>query len=129
VSYFLPKSSLPLPILLDFLHLLFLRIPSFPGFPDPSSPRSLPIANTLPPSFLGFVDLLGTTYSSATIATGYGSMIAQPLLRKAVEGREHLIEEAEAREILKASLKVLFYRDARSLNKFQVSWWWRDAAV
>jgi len=71
-------------------------------------------------NFLGFVDLLGTTYSSATIATGYGSMIAQPLLRKAVEGREHLITEAEAREILLISLRVLFYRDARSLNKFQI---------
>jgi len=71
-------------------------------------------------NFLGFVDLLGTTYSSATIATGYGSMIAQPLLRKAVEGREHLITEAEAREILLTSLRVLFYRDARSLNKFQI---------
>jgi len=72
-------------------------------------------------NFLGFVDLLGTTYSSTTIATGYGSMIAQPLLRKAVEGREHEIGEGEAREILKASLKVLFYRDARSLNKFQIA--------
>jgi 20S proteasome subunit beta 7 len=72
-------------------------------------------------SFLGFVDLLGTTYSSATIATGYGSMIAQPLLRKAVEGREHLITEEEARRILKTSLRVLFYRDARSLNKFQIA--------
>jgi len=72
-------------------------------------------------SFLGFVDLLGTTYSSATIATGYGAMIAQPLLRKAVEGREHLITEEEARDILKTSLRVLFYRDARSLNKFQIA--------
>lgn len=72
-------------------------------------------------NFLGFVDLLGTTYTSATIATGYGSMIAQPLLRKAVEGREHLIAEEEARRILKTSLKVLFYRDARSLNKFQIA--------
>jgi 20S proteasome subunit beta 7 len=48
-------------------------------------------------------------------------MIAQPLLRKAVEGREHLITEDEARSILKTSLRVLFYRDARSLNKFQIA--------
>ncbi|KZT38654.1 proteasome endopeptidase complex, beta subunit [Sistotremastrum suecicum HHB10207 ss-3] len=71
-------------------------------------------------SFLGYVDLLGTTYSASTLATGYGSMIAQPLLRKAVEGREHLITEEEAREIIKTSMKVLFYRDARSLNKYQI---------
>lgn len=67
--------------------------------------------------FLAFVDLLGITYTSSTIATGYGSYIAQPLLRKAVEGREDTLTEEEARAIMEQSLKVLFYRDARSLNK------------
>lgn len=38
--------------------------------------------------FLGYVDYQGTTYQSSTIATGYGAYIAQPLLRKAVEGNE-----------------------------------------
>lgn len=47
-------------------------------------------------------------------------MIAQPLLRKAVEGREHTLTESDARSILLESLRVLFYRDARSLNKFQI---------
>ena len=32
-------------------------------------------------SFLGYVDLLGTTYSSPTMATGFGAHIAIPLLR------------------------------------------------
>lgn len=67
--------------------------------------------------FLSYVDLLGTTYSASTLATGYGAFIAQPLLRKAVEGREDVITEEEARKILEDSLRVLFYRDARSLNK------------
>jgi len=71
-------------------------------------------------SFLGYVDLLGTTYSSSTIATGYGSMIAIPLLRKAVEGRETTLEEEEAKQLIVDCMKVLFYRDARSLNKFQI---------
>ena len=70
-----------------------------------------------PPRFLAYVDLLGTTYSASTIATGYGSYIAQPLLRKAVEGREDTLTEQEARGILEESLLVLFYRDARSLDK------------
>lgn len=48
-------------------------------------------------------------------------MIAQPLLRKAVEGRETTLTEEEAREIIKTSMKVLFYRDARSLNKYQIA--------
>jgi 20S proteasome subunit beta 7 len=68
-------------------------------------------------SFLGYVDLLGTTYQSSTIATGYGAYIAQPLLRKAVEGREHVLTEEEGIAILGNAMKVLFYRDARSLNK------------
>ncbi|KAB5589006.1 20S proteasome subunit beta [Ceratobasidium theobromae] len=72
-------------------------------------------------SLLGYVDLLGTTYSASTISTGYGSMIAIPLLRKAVEGREDTLTEEEGKDILIDCMKVLFYRDARSLNKFQIA--------
>lgn len=57
--------------------------------------------------FLGYVDLLGTTYQSSTIATGFGLHLAQPLLRKAVEGRENEIGEAEAQDILENCMKVL----------------------
>jgi len=70
-------------------------------------------------SFLAYVDLLGTTYQAPTIATGYGAYIAIPLLRQAVEGGPEPTEE-EARAILTECMKVLFYRDARSLNKFQI---------
>lgn len=58
-------------------------------------------------SFLGYVDLLGTTYQSSTIATGFGLHLAQPLLRKAVEGRENDIDEEEAKRILQECMKVL----------------------
>jgi len=68
-------------------------------------------------SFLGYVDLLGTTYQASTLATGYGAYIAQPLLRKAVEGREHVLTKEEGIAILDNAMKVLFYRDARSINK------------
>lgn len=71
--------------------------------------------------FLSYVDLLGTTYTASTIATGYGSYIAQPLLRKAVEGFEDVLTEEQARKILEDSMRVLFYRDARSLNKVCLS--------
>jgi 20S proteasome alpha/beta subunit len=67
--------------------------------------------------FLAYVDLLGVTYSASTLATGYGAYIAQPLLRKAVEGKEDTLTEAEARTILEDALRVLFYRDARSINQ------------
>jgi 20S proteasome alpha/beta subunit len=63
------------------------------------------------------VDLIGTTYTSPTLATGYGAYIAQPLLRKAVEGKEDTLTREEAEKILIECMKVLYYRDARSLNK------------
>ena len=68
-------------------------------------------------SFLGYVDLKGVAYKSSTIATGYGAYIAQPLLRKAVEGREDILSEEQARILLEQCMRVLYYRDARSLNK------------
>ena len=74
-------------------------------------------------SFLGYVDLLGTTYSSPTLATGFGAHIAQPLLREAYEakagtdGNGELLTAEEAEALLNECMKVLFYRDARSLNK------------
>nr|GAT54390.1 predicted protein [Mycena chlorophos] len=72
-------------------------------------------------SFLSYVDLLGTTYSASTLATGYGAYIAQPLLRRAVEGREHELTADQARKILEDSMRVLFYRDARSLDQYQLA--------
>lgn len=66
---------------------------------------------------MAYVDLLGTTYTASTLATGYGAYIALPLMRSAVEGKETTLTEEEARKILTDSMRVLFYRDARSLNK------------
>ncbi|KAL1696484.1 nucleophile aminohydrolase [Schizophyllum commune] len=71
--------------------------------------------------FLAYVDLLGVTYSSSTLATGFGAYLAQPLLRKAVEGNEDTLTEQDAEKIIEDCMKVLFYRDARSLNKFQIA--------
>lgn len=73
--------------------------------------------------FLGYVDLLGTTYSSPTLATGFGAHIAQPLLREAFEakagtdGKGEQLTGEEAEKLLDECMKVLFYRDARSINK------------
>jgi 20S proteasome alpha/beta subunit len=63
------------------------------------------------------VDLLGTTYQSPTIATGFGAYIAQPLLRNAVDESAELLTEDEAVAVIQKCMKALFYRDARSLNK------------
>lgn len=70
---------------------------------------------------LRYVDLLGTTYTSSTIATGYGAYIAIPLLRSAVDGNEDTLTEDDARKIINDCMRVLFYRDARSIDKVRIS--------
>jgi len=68
-------------------------------------------------SFLGMVDLVGTSYEDDTIATGIAGYIARPLLRRA--WRPELNRE-EAKKLLEDCMRVLFYRDARSINKIQI---------
>ncbi|WVQ81005.1 hypothetical protein IAT38_003112 [Cryptococcus sp. DSM 104549] len=78
-------------------------------------------------SFLAYVDLLGTTYTAPTLATGFGAHLAQPLLREAyeakagIDGTGPLLTKEEAEEVLENCMKVLFYRDARSMNKYQIA--------
>ena len=69
------------------------------------------------------MDLLGTTFSSPTLATGFGAHLAQPLLRKVVE--DEAAVEKVTREVavkaVKECMKVLFYRDARSLDRYSIA--------
>ena len=73
--------------------------------------------------FLSSADLLGTTFSAPHLATGFGSYLAVPILRrlfpeeKSIEG----ISKEQAVAALRECLKVLFYRDARSLDKFSIA--------
>lgn len=92
------------------------------------------------PRFLALVNVLGVTYSASALATGFGNHIAIPLMRKALEDLEDKppaggagmptddgfvgkgegwkkLDEAAARNLLETCMKVLFYRDARSLNR------------
>jgi 20S proteasome subunit beta 7 len=77
---------------------------------------------------------VGTSLQDETLATGYGAYIARPLLRKAYRcasanlGKHGLnypfrpdLSEEEAKQILDDCMRVLFYRDARTINKIQVA--------
>ncbi|KAK9449881.1 nucleophile aminohydrolase [Limtongia smithiae] len=81
--------------------------------------------------FLAYVDLLGVTYSSPSLATGFGAYLAVPLLRQLVsdEGDEKSVTEAEARAKIEQCMKVLFYRDARSLDKYTIATTYLDGEV
>ena len=73
--------------------------------------------------FLAAADLLGTTYSAPSLATGFGSALAQPIMRRSVPDEESaakLTREA-AVDIIKECMKVLFYRDARSLDSYSIA--------
>jgi 20S proteasome subunit beta 7 len=77
--------------------------------------------------FLGYVDKIGTAYEANALATGYGTFIALPLLREAYE-KNNKMTEAEAMDMLDQCLKVLFYRDARAWNKYEVAIVTKDGA-
>ena len=74
--------------------------------------------------FLAAADLLGTTFSAPTLATGFGSHLAQPLLRKLMPDDEASVPNVtkeQAIDAVKACMKVLFYRDARSIDKYSIA--------
>lgn len=71
-------------------------------------------------SFLGYVDKIGTAYQDSSLATGFGAYLARPMLRDALENNPQMTQ-AEAVKLIFDCLRVLFYRDARSINKFEVA--------
>ncbi|KAK2682802.1 Nucleophile aminohydrolase, N-terminal [Fusarium oxysporum f. sp. vasinfectum] len=73
--------------------------------------------------FLAAADLLGSTYSAPSLATGFGSMLAQPIMRRHVPDEEAAqnLEKEEAIKIIKECMKVLYYRDARSLDSYSMA--------
>lgn len=71
-------------------------------------------------AFLGAVDKIGTAYRDSKIATGYGSHLALPLMRQALEKNPDMKQD-EARTLLMDCLRVLYYRDTHALNKHQIA--------
>jgi 20S proteasome subunit beta 7 len=73
--------------------------------------------------FLASVDLLGTTFSSPSLATGFGAHLAQPILRRYAPDEETAsqLTKEKAVEVVRECMKVLFYRDARSLDIYSIA--------
>lgn len=68
-------------------------------------------------TYLGYVDKIGVAYTDDAVATGYGSYIALPIIRAELEAKPEMTV-AEGKALLVRCLKVMYYRDARSLNKY-----------
>lgn len=73
--------------------------------------------------FLSSADLLGTTFSAPHLATGFGAHLAVPILRRLFPEEMPLEEVSKeaAIDALKQCLKVLYYRDARSMDKYSIA--------
>jgi len=72
--------------------------------------------------FLGYVDKIGTAYTDPIICTGYASVLATPLIRKAVEDKKgKKLSLEEARKLVVDSLTLVYYRDAHAFNKYTVA--------
>ncbi|KAM7219374.1 20S proteasome subunit [Rhypophila decipiens] len=73
--------------------------------------------------FLASVDLRGTAFTSPSLATGFGAALAQPIMRNyaATEEDAACLTREEAVNVVKDCMKVLFYRDARSLDKYSIA--------
>mmetsp|Transcript_28101 Transcript_28101/g.36487 ORF Transcript_28101/g.36487 Transcript_28101/m.36487 type:complete len:267 (-) Transcript_28101:177-977(-) len=69
-------------------------------------------------AFLGTIDNIGTAFEDNLIATGFGTHLALPILRKRWVPD---MEEGEARALLEDCLRVCFYRDCRSSRRIQIA--------
>mgnify|MGYP001564321055 CR=1 FL=1 len=79
-------------------------------------------------AFLGAMDSIGTRWTDDCVGTGYGGHIALPLMRRALDrvrlasGDEAALPTREqARAIVEDCLRALFYRECRTINRFQIT--------
>ncbi|XP_046675278.1 proteasome subunit beta type-4-like [Homalodisca vitripennis] len=70
--------------------------------------------------FLGGVNMLGTAFEDSTVGTGYGAYMALPLMREAYEKKPNMSQQ-EAYQLLVKCMEVLYYRDGRAFNKYQIA--------
>lgn len=69
-------------------------------------------------AFLGTVAMIGTQFEDSHIATGFGAHLARPLFR---EKQYDDMPYDEAKALLEDALRVCYYRDKQSINKFQLA--------
>jgi 20S proteasome subunit beta 7 len=71
--------------------------------------------------FLGCVNLLGYSWEDNIIATAFGNHLSLPILRSFVDEKKGALPNlAEAQQLIEQCMKVLYARDARSWNKYEV---------
>lgn len=78
--------------------------------------------------FLGYVDKIGSAYQDDSITTGYGSHMARPLIRKELDTNQSL-SQVDAVKLLIDCMRILYYRDGRAINKFEIALINKDGVI
>lgn len=119
IVWTLPIFILSTPLFMP-VSLTFCSSMSFPSLPSLASQLLLVrlfLPSSIRPSshcsFLGYVDMYGSHFEDNYVATGYGTYLALPLIRK--HWRADLSFD-EAKHLLFECMKVLIYRDCRTIN-------------
>lgn len=69
-------------------------------------------------AFLGHVNVRGKSYQSNCVGTGFGNHLAIPLFREQVENPNVVMNQAQAEQLVKKCMEVLYYRDCRAFAKY-----------
>jgi 20S proteasome subunit beta 7 len=88
------------------------------GIEPPSAAAAAADASSSSHSFLGMVGMIGTHYSDSHVTTGFANHLARPLFRE--RQSDDMSEEAAA-QLMYDALRVCYYRDKQSINKFQLA--------
>ncbi|CBY08939.1 unnamed protein product [Oikopleura dioica] len=70
--------------------------------------------------FMGQIDSKGTVFESHLIGTGFGGFLVHPLMERELEKIDGRPTKEQATQILERALKVLYYRDKTTYNKWSI---------
>jgi len=72
-------------------------------------------------TYLGTVNMIGIAFKDPVIATGFGAHLALPILREALDQNPQGLKAEDAKALIAKCMEVLFYRDARSFDQYDLA--------
>merc|ERR1711962_1208494 len=71
-------------------------------------------------AFLGQIDSKGSSFEADLIGTGFGGFLVHPLMERELEKIDGVPTKEQAEIIMERALKVLYYRDKSTYNKWSL---------
>ena len=72
-------------------------------------------------AFVSGCDSIGTRWTDACACAGMAAANCLPLLRRALEVKNGVLTRDEAMSVVHDCLRLIFYRECRAINRFQIS--------